>query len=734
MSGSGRKRVSKWDTKEEDTQHPSGNDYPGKLGFRDNDPEHARFYPESNGRNGSRRAGPDDDGDEHLKPRQHSGEAWPSRSRVSHDDGDAMMGYYDDPRNSSEQDESRQQYFRQSASKDRARTRRSGSRSNSRSRSRSPSQRVRRDGGGSYDRHKTRARVSPRSGREFDGRHNRAGDYDWDGSNRKTRDTKYYTEDSREQQPIRVGGRTDYSSDFPEDNTNSRRETSDPISRNYRNEAGRDRETHRRDAPEGEFHRSSNIPCRFFAQGSGYCRNGNNCRFSHHGAPSARGSPERKPQDEMYSRHDNNNNSGTTERMRNSHRWNDVERSDARKSNEVEISRVSKGMSDAKGNNSSWIDDMEMSPDWNYGVKTVMKPEEHGSISQSSQSQVLKDASAPAYEHDVASIAQQDGNRRTVGMFTTVGEKTVASSHHNNFINNLATSAPPVQAFNQNTENHIAVPYQSTPLAVGGSQVLLPAATNLPGGLNSSNPENGNALNNVSREELNHISNISASLAQFFGNGQPKPIPIPNLHSTLNPKQAMQVPEVYGVKEQSSHTQSDFPSNNTIHIGGVPAVPALQIHNSDAQQVRIPENLVSLAVNPKASSEENRDKKTDEEAGKKPDGKKTGEEEDEDAEEEEDDGAGDENNKKEKDPKGMRAFKFALVEIVKELLKPAWKEGGMNKDAYKNIVKKVVDKVTGAIQSGNIPQTQEKIDHYLSASKPKLTKLVQAYVSKVKKS
>ncbi|EOA39761.1 hypothetical protein CARUB_v10008408mg [Capsella rubella] len=738
MSGSGRKRVSKWDTKEEDTQHLTGNDYIGKSAFRDNDPEHARFYPEGNGRNGSRRAGPDDD-NEHLKSRQRSGEAWPSRSRVSHDDGDAMMGYYDDPRNSSEKDESRQQYIRQSASKERARTRRSGSRSNSRSRSRSPSQRVRRDGGGSYDRHKTRARVSPRSGREFDGRHNKAGDYDWEGNNRKTRDTKYYTEDSREQHPVRVGGRTDYSSNFPEDNTNSRRETSDPISRNYRNEAARDRETHRRDVPEGEFHRSSNIPCRFFASGSGYCRNGNNCRFSHHGAPSARGSPERKPQDEMYSRHDNNNHSGPTERMRNSHRWNDVERSDAGKSTEAEISRVSKGMSDAKGNNSSWIDDMEMSPDWNYGVKTLTKPvnEEHGGMSQSSQSRVLKDTLAPAYEHGVASIAQQDGNRRTVGMFSTVGENTVASSHHNNFSNNLATPALPVQAFNQNIENHVAVPYQSTPLAVGGSQVLLPAAPNLPGGLNSSNPENGNAQNTVSREELNHISNISASLAQFFGNGQP----IPHLQSTLNPKQAIQVPEVYGVKEQSSHTQGDLPSNNSIHTGGVPLVPALQIPNSEAQQVRIPENLVSLALNPKASSEENRDKKTDDEASKKPDGKKTGEEEDtaEDAEnvaeeEEEDDGAGDENNKKEKDPKGMRAFKFALVEVVKELLKPAWKEGGMNKDAYKNIVKKVVDKVTGAIQSGNIPQTQEKIDHYLSASKPKLTKLVQAYVSKVKKS
>uniref|UniRef100_A0A1J3C9P9 Zinc finger CCCH domain-containing protein 38 n=1 Tax=Noccaea caerulescens TaxID=107243 RepID=A0A1J3C9P9_NOCCA len=731
MSGSGRKSVSKWDSKEEDTQHLIGNDYMAKPSsyFRDKDPENARFYPEGNGRNGSRRSAPDDDDDEddeeeqHLKPRQqHSGEAWPppSRSRVSHDndgrDAAAMMGYYDTRKSSEQDDTNRQPYFRPSPSRERPRTRRSGSRSNSRSRSRSrsrsPMQRVRRDAGGSYDRHKTRARVSPQSGR-----YNRAGggDYDWEAKNRKTRDTKYYIEDSRQQYPVRMSARSEYGSGFQDDNC-SRREASDPtILRSHRNESARER----RDVSEGDFHRSSNVPCRFFASGSGYCRNGNNCRFSHHGA--ARGSPERKPQNEAFSRQDSSNNhhTATTERMRNSQRWNDIERSDTGKSSEVEISR--KAMPEAKGNNgSSWIDDMEMSPDWNYGVKTLKKPMNEGS----QQSRVLKDALAPAYE--------QDGNQRTV----------VASSHHNFSNNNLAHSDPPpppppppplLQAFNQNIENHsaVTVPYQSTPLTVGGSQqVMLPAATNLHGGLNLSIAENGNAQNSVSREELNHISNISASLAQFFGNGQP--IPIPQIHSALNPNQAMQVPEVYAKQEQPSHTQS-------VHTVGVPAVTASQINNMDTQ-VRIPDNLVSLAENPNALLEEDQDKKTDEEARKESEGiNKAGEVEEEDiaedaenvVEEEEDD----ENSKKGgKDPKGMRAFKFALVEIVKELLKPAWKEGGMNKDAYKNIVKKVVDKVTGAIQTGNIPQTQEKIDHYLSASKPKLTKLVQAYVSKVKKS
>ncbi|XP_061344635.1 zinc finger CCCH domain-containing protein 38-like [Gastrolobium bilobum] len=89
--------------------------------------------------------------------------------------------------------------------------------------------------------------------------------------------------------------------------------------------------------------------------------------------------------------------------------------------------------------------------------------------------------------------------------------------------------------------------------------------------------------------------------------------------------------------------------------------------------------------------------------------------------------------KKIKDVKGIRAFKFSLVEFVKELLKPAWKEGQITKEDYKEIVKKVTDKVVSTMQRVHIPQTQEKIDRYLSISKPKLNKLVQAYVDKVQK-
>ncbi|KAL8143479.1 hypothetical protein V2J09_016511 [Rumex salicifolius] len=83
--------------------------------------------------------------------------------------------------------------------------------------------------------------------------------------------------------------------------------------------------------------------------------------------------------------------------------------------------------------------------------------------------------------------------------------------------------------------------------------------------------------------------------------------------------------------------------------------------------------------------------------------------------------------------KEMRPFKFALAEFVKELLTPAWKEGKLSKQVYKTIVKKVVDKVAGSIQDPHVPGTKDKIDQYMSFSKPKLIKLVQAYLERFKK-
>lgn len=82
--------------------------------------------------------------------------------------------------------------------------------------------------------------------------------------------------------------------------------------------------------------------------------------------------------------------------------------------------------------------------------------------------------------------------------------------------------------------------------------------------------------------------------------------------------------------------------------------------------------------------------------------------------------------------KGLRAFKFVLAEFVKELLSPTWNEKKIDKETYKKIAKKVVDKVIFSVQSTRVPQTQEDINSYLAVSKPKISKLVQVCADQLK--
>lgn len=72
----------------------------------------------------------------------------------------------------------------------------------------------------------------------------------------------------------------------------------------------------------------------------------------------------------------------------------------------------------------------------------------------------------------------------------------------------------------------------------------------------------------------------------------------------------------------------------------------------------------------------------------------------------------------------LRSFKFALVEYLKDLLKPHWKEGRLSRDAHKLIVKKSVNKVIESFGGSEIP-SDRKIDYYLNSSHSKLQKLVQ---------
>lgn len=89
-------------------------------------------------------------------------------------------------------------------------------------------------------------------------------------------------------------------------------------------------------------------------------------------------------------------------------------------------------------------------------------------------------------------------------------------------------------------------------------------------------------------------------------------------------------------------------------------------------------------------------------------------------------------SKKSKDSRSMKLFKIAVANFVKEVLKPQWRQGNMSKEVFKTIVKKTVDKVSGAMKNHRVPKSQAKIDHYIDSSRRKLTQLVEGYVSKYK--
>ncbi|XWS33167.1 hypothetical protein CRYUN_Cryun22dG0056100 [Craigia yunnanensis] len=288
----------------------------------------------------------------------------------------------------------------------------------------------------------------------------------------------------------------------------------------------------------------------------------------------------------------------------------------------------------------------------------------------------------------------------------------------------------------------------------------------------------------VSNEQLTQLTNLPASLAQLFGK-------LPLLHVALNAHDAMQVtsfansggpvepdsmptvqpdqdikfPKQYDpisdsiepVKKQGTNTKPLGISEHPVAQKNTAEHPVAQKNTADGKlelltNKLLPSSLVGSKnggdfhndhsskrepdfdshklnqLEPIVSSEVTRESEGVEKTKKAEEENKNGPSENIDADDRTDEG------KKNKDGKGIRAFKFALIEFVKDLLKPTWKEGQIGKEAYKGIVKKVVDKVTATMQGTNIPQTPEKIDQHLSFSKPKLSKLVQAYVEKFQKS
>ncbi|XVF17025.1 hypothetical protein REPUB_Repub10bG0081200 [Reevesia pubescens] len=363
---------------------------------------------------------------------------------------------------------------------------------------------------------------------------------------------------------------------------------------------------------------------------------------------------------------------------------------------------------------------------------------------------------------------------------------------------NFSTNILPMPSFDQPGPSSSSLPYSNlnavgqSQVAISSNEVNMKITQNsllfqeeqLSNKLNigDSNILHGNSgtqstQNMVSNEQLSQLTNLSASLAQLFGKGQQLPLlhvplnahdpmqvtpcvnsggPVePDCMPAVQPDQDITVPKQYDpisdsiepVKKQDTNTKplgfSVCPvaqkntadgkpeplTNKLLTSSLVGSTNGGDYHNDHSSKrepdfdSHKPNKLETIA-----SSEVTKENGGVEETKKAEEEDKNSSPEKIDADDRTDEG------KKSKDGKGIRAFKFALVEFVKDLLKPTWKEGQIGKEAYKNIVKKVVDKVTATMQGTSIPQTPEKIDQYLSVSKPKLNKLVQAYLEKFQKS
>lgn len=78
-----------------------------------------------------------------------------------------------------------------------------------------------------------------------------------------------------------------------------------------------------------------------------------------------------------------------------------------------------------------------------------------------------------------------------------------------------------------------------------------------------------------------------------------------------------------------------------------------------------------------------------------------------------------------KESKAVRQFRVALIEFVKELLKPKWREGQISKETHNKIVRKAVEKVLSTLPEEQVPTTAEMAKQYLALSRGKIDKLIE---------
>ncbi|XP_027191714.1 zinc finger CCCH domain-containing protein 38 isoform X2 [Cicer arietinum] len=379
-----------------------------------------------------------------------------------------------------------------------------------------------------------------------------------------------------------------------------------------------------------------------------------------------------------------------------------------------------------------WPGDETMSPDWNYGARSSSHVnDEHGQNKQQ--------------------VAPGQGliqNSQNISASQVVGQSQTTVS--------IVTPRARIIESIQNQEHSTEKNYIVEPNTMNAS-------------LSQISSRNTPTQNVVSKEQLAQLSCLSASLAHILGTDQK----LPQLHSTSNSYDAkdtlfgskiegsgdpvsltfIKPDPAIGLKQYDTMCDSMGPKNTNASVvpptfspikipkNAVEIPPQLSnlgqsfddsrktaiseephvknehlFHLQLCENIKVQNETSKIVAEEKPSSQsENKITKENSPLGNM------------------DQNVGPEDAKKTKDAKGTRAFKISLVELIKELLKPTWKDGKITKEDYKAIVKKVTDKVTGTVQRVHIPQTQEKIDRYLSVSKPKLIKLVQAYVEKAQK-
>lgn len=479
----------------------------------------------------------------------------------------------------------------------------------------------------------------------------------------------------------------------------------------------RERTFDKRDADRSSFRQSlesrrvTDAPCKFFAKG--HCRNGEDCKFSHQVLP--QGHSEERRDDDRW------NTSLETDKSpaSNGPKWGD------------ETAPLWNGPKWGNESTTSW-----KSPKWRDQAATSWNDRKQGDLDSTHEpysSQRMRDGNGSG---DAAP------NSKDIEDYTNKSQHPPSTESEDNNHQSLPKEATgktsPSQGQNMTNvvpEKHQNVPRFATETVVEGACMLYGEGGNI----------NANSHTHMKSQSLSSHSALSQEVDA--SNGQ-------NQHSTMTPPSA-QPNEGSGLQQQSPTSDCmksvtpDAPSLPPVstqisaEIKG-PTVEKLQntldnslflpltdgggdgdLNNTDGLEEKLhcgkqelkhagPGEVVSSKVNEAETAQSRKEERIAQSKSV-------------------DTYAQSDVEKRSRDERGARMFKFSLVEFVKDILKPAWKEGRLTKEAHKTIVKKVVEKVTSSLQDPNIPRTQERIDIYLSSSKLKLNKLVQAYVQKYAK-